>query len=198
MPRRSKEQREVDRTFIANLLLRQPHLRIDEIWLELQRNRAYELSVSTIESDIAAVREGTQYLPLTAIEKWRLEELNQINARQSFCWAVFQGSLSLDGTFEFLGAELPQHRNKTLVQSFEYILDDNGDLQKVPSVAQSKVESLQGNAEWLRSCLSDCSKARRELLGLDAPKKTETTLNAGDGYAKISPEHQEIIDKAYG
>ena len=197
MARRDVNQKALDRTFIANLLLRSPHLRPEEIRRELQANRTYHVTPANVQSDLDALREGLD-LSLSAVEEYRAHELTQINMRQAFCWAVFAGDAERneDGTFEFLGVKLPKHRGETVVKNFEWILDENGKPRPVPSASQSRIEMLRGNAEWLRSCLAECSKSRRELLGLDAPKKSEIAI----GEVKPGlPEHlQAIITEEYG
>lgn len=199
MAQRNANQKALDRTFIANLLLRSPHLRLEEMLRELQANRTYQVTLANVKSDLAALREGLDLSP-SAIEYYRTNELNQINMRQAFCWAVFSGDASRteDGNFEFLGVKMPKRKAETVVKSFEWILDEDGNAKPVPSTSQSRVEMLRGNAEWLRSCLAECSRSRRDLLGLDAPKRSEVAMSGDAALPELPPHLQAIIEKEYG
>ena len=67
----------------------------------------------------------------------------------------------------------------------------------VPVSSQTKIDRLSGNKEWLVNCLRECSKARRELLGLDRPVRQEIDVS-GSEMLKLTQADVVLLNKAYG
>jgi len=195
--RRTNDQREQDRAFVANLMSLHPEWTAKEIRKKLCANRVYDLSVSTIENDIKSLREDWKRSSLVDFDLMRTQELREINTIQAFCYEVFFGSATEEKA-KFLGRTIPKKQRRSITTVFSYILDSQTDeVVPAPTGQTTQLEFLQGDAEWLKQCLMDCSGARRKLMGLDAPIRNEIT-GSGGGAIEIDSNLQSLIDKAYG
>ena len=197
--RKTKAQKNGDVIFIANLLLREPHLLLNEVRNRINAVRTYQLTLKEVEEDIAASMAGYSYPAVDALDLLRQRELRQINTREAFCWAVYLGDAKQNekSEVEFLGRKLPRHRAERIVRGFKYELNEKGEMKPVPVTSQTVINTLKGNAEWLRASLAECSRSRRDLLGLDAPKRTEIAVE-GDGKLDMSPLLEEAMLRIYG
>ena len=193
---RTQAQRLQDRAYIAGLLSRCPHYTTEQIRDELAKERAYEVTMQAVNGDIKQLSASWKEAGVRDFDELRGKELHEIDTVQAFCYAVFFGEASETEITKFLGKSLPKQRSESVVRSFDYILDDNNELVPRPTGFQTKVEQLRGNAEFLRACLLDCSRERRALLGLDAPKRNEIS-GVNGGAIELTGDLQNLIDKAY-
>jgi hypothetical protein len=131
-----------------------------QFWIaeELAKLRPYEVSRQTISNDLKAIRK--RWLNNTNIprDQHAIKELARIDLLEETYWAAYLRSLEK--------AEITTKRVKDSGQAKSYD-------------ASTRVEERDGNPAYLAG-VERCIKLRMDLLGLNAPVKSEDTIRIID------------------
>lgn len=135
----------------------------------LQTQIAGELNVTqaTISRDLAALRKLWLQSALVDINEAKAKELAKIDNLELEYWAAWERS-KLDAEIEVTEQVGSRHKPK----KGEPPEPEGLALERIKKY--KRVEGQSGNPAFLRG-IEWCIQARRELFGLDAPKRTDVT-----------------------
>ena len=149
--------------------------RISEMYLrgELQADIAKELSLSqsTISNDLAAIQEEWKLSSLMDFDKRKAQELAKVDDLEREYWGAWKRSYGVN-----------VKRSKKATKKMGDTIQEAGETE----------ESLLGDPRFLAG-VQWCINKRCELMGLDAPKKSELTGKDGK---PLLPE-QKVTDEEY-
>ncbi len=172
-PKRTREERERDLERIAQLRL--------QGYTQTQIAEQLSLSRQQIGYDIKTLEKRWQETANEAVEVHKAREVAKMDNLERTYW---------DAWWQSLG--------ETIVTT---TTDESGGLNKKGEPADPKqkktvrVEDLNGDPRYLQGAL-DCSKARREILGLNAP--TEVTHGGTVTFADLVKEAAERREREAG
>lgn len=168
--KRSDEQREADLALISKLLLRE-NMSKTEIAQEISKNRPYQLSTSMVNIDVNLLlsRWRDTYLSDTDILKGR--ELRRIDELESAYWDSYERSLK--GASSVI-ENITEFSSEDKIGMDDSNAEETGRVKKATS--RKSVSERDGEVRFLNG-IQWCINKRCEILGLNAPLKTEMTFD---------------------
>lgn len=169
-PKRNGPQREADLEIIRGLYVRGHTYR--EIAAKVTELRDYSLSYQTIKNDVDEILSRWRETLVESIDKLKADELAKINEVERQAWAEWERS------------KLDTSRH------------EEGSNDKTGCFEKDITEGRLGDPRYLE-IIGKCVQKRCDILGLDAPKRSEVTGRGGAplliGVQRMSDEELEGI-----
>jgi len=162
-PKRSNAQKEVDRIFIAGLLVKCVTIR--EITRRLnERNvsAGYTLSHVQVFQDSKIIFEEWRKEKIDLVDTKMELELAKLDKIENECWEAFERS--------------KEGRRKTLITGGEMV----GNQMSGGQIKEREIETTFGDTKFLDIIQKSMDK-RAALLGLNAPTRISTEITSGIG-----------------
>ncbi len=169
-PKRTKEQHEADMALMAKLLLRE-NLTPPEIADRIAKERTYTLAQSTIREDIKTLVQRWRDAYLDDIDVLKGRELRRIDELESAYWDSYAKSLKGSAFYK-------EDVSETQTEDKLGMDDSQADESPKRKIFRSRkfTDERDGEVKFLNG-IQWCINKRCEILGLNAPLKSELTFD---------------------
>jgi hypothetical protein len=171
--KRTPEQREADLALVAKLLIRE-NLTQQEIADRIAQSRDYTLSQITIGADIKELLKRWRDAYLDDIDVLKGRELQRIDQLESAYWDSYERSLKGINEFKEDVTEFTSEDDKIDMIGVEDSVTPSTRRKKF--VSRKFQNERDGEAKFLNG-IQWCIDKRCEILGLNAPVKSEMTFD---------------------